>query len=627
MCGFVGYKVEAPKTLHSDISISQAIETIHHRGPDHTGFWQNDNGSIALAHKRLAIIDTSSKGNQPFIYNNEDLVLVFNGEIYNYLDLKKELSDLGATFNSDSDTEVVVAGYSIWGVDIFSKLAGMFSLALVDNKLNKVILSRDIAGEKPLFYFHNDRSIFFGSEIKPLLALNISSKKIDTQSLKSLFSNGFSPPSKTIFSDILKLDAAHYLEFDCNSGGVDIKQYWNLKDKINKIDPSKLNDNLDNLSKKLESLLESAVISQLVSDVPIGMLLSGGVDSSLLVSLASRSSKNLKTFNVAFNDYDAFDESHHARLIAKTYDCNHHEIEASKIDPIMFESLAEYFDDPIFDTSMIPTFLLSEAVSKHCKVAIGGDGGDELFGGYPHYDKLLRIRNNSHYFPFFLRSQISSFFQFILPIGFKGKKTLEFYGTDLYTDYPNIAEFYNQDDLKNIFNTSKISSEGSEIPTPFNRQYIKDLVANATFEDFSNYLKGDLLVKVDRASMANSLEVRSPFLDRKVIEFAFLEVPSALKATSSSRKILLKKLASRLLPSEFNCQRKQGFSIPINKLLSDPIWSDFFHQKVADADPAIFNKEYIFKLIKSFGQYKNNGERIAALIFFMCWIERHEANF
>ena len=243
-----------------------------------------------------------------------------------------------------------------------------------------------------------------------------------------------------------------------------------------------------------------------------------------------------------------------------------------------------------------------------------------------YYDKLLRIKEISKYFPFFLRSNISSFFQSKLPLGLKGKKTLEFFGTDLNTTYPNIAEFYSSKDLKKIFHSYKESSKVESV-NPWNKKYINDLIANATFEDFTSYLKGDLLVKVDRASMANSLEVRSPFLDKSIIEFAFLEVPSALKATVSSRKILLKNLACKILPHEFNHQRKQGFSIPINKLLSDPIWSDFFHQKVVDSDPNIFNKKNIFKIIKSFGGYRNNGERIAALIFFMSWAERYNANF
>ncbi len=626
MCGFVGYKIAEPRKEFTDSLLSSAVDTIHYRGPDHTGFWKSGDGNIALAHKRLSIIDTSSKGHQPFTYDNKEIVIVFNGEIYNFLDLKKELSLLGKKFNSNSDTEVIVAGYSAWGTKIFSRLEGMFSLAIVDNKINKIFLSRDIAGEKPLFYLHRGRSIFFGSEIKPLLALDISKKEIDTQSLNLLFLKGYSPSSKTIFSDISKLDAAHFLEFNCNSGEVILRRYWSLEDKIKQLNPNKLTHDLDHLTKKLENLLQVSVTKQLISDVPIGMLLSGGVDSSVLVSLASRNYKNLKTFNVGFNDYEGFDESQHARLIAETYNCDHHEIEASKIDPSMFDSLAEYYDDPIFDTSMIPTFLLSKAVSKYCKVAIGGDGGDELFGGYPHYDKLLRIKEISKYFPFFLRSNISSFFQSKLPLGLKGKKTLEFFGTDLNTTYPNIAEFYSSKDLKKIFHSYKESSKVESV-NPWNKKYINDLVANATFEDFTSYLKGDLLVKVDRASMANSLEVRSPFLDKSIIEFAFLEVPSALKATVSSRKILLKNLACKILPHEFNHQRKQGFSIPINKLLSDPIWSDFFHQKVVDSDPNIFNKKNIFKIIKSFGGYRNNGERIAALIFFMSWAERYNANF
>jgi asparagine synthase (glutamine-hydrolysing) len=215
-----------------------------------------------------------------------------------------------------------------------------------------------------------------------------------------------------------------------------------------------------------------------------------------------------------------------------------------------------------------------------------------------------------------------------MPTGFKGKKTLEFFGSDLGRGYPTIAEFYSTSEIGNIFNTKNIHlSQPNTLPTSNTTHYIKDFIARATFHDFTHYLKEDILVKVDRASMAHSLEIRSPFLDKRVIEFAFLEVPSSEKVTTTHRKILLKKLAAKVLPKTFDYDRKQGFSIPINSFLNNTIWRDYFYQKISDADPEIFNKKFIFNLLKSSGKYRNNGEKIAALIFFMCWVERYQPNF
>ena len=627
MCGFVGYKFNhSDVTLPKDLML-EAIETIHHRGPDHTGFWEDQSHGAALAHKRLSILDISERANQPLFNQNQDIAVCFNGEIYNYLDLKAQLTKLGAVFHTTSDTEVISEGYAIWGKQVFEKLEGMFSIAIVDKQKNRIILARDRAGEKPLFYLHKSEGIFFASEIKALLHLKLSKKEIDLQNLSYLFSKGYAPPAKSIFSDISKLDAASYLEFNPTTGECKIDKFWSIENQLQQANKSPHRSD-EYLVSKLETLLEDAIDKQLNADVPVGMLLSGGLDSSLLVGLAARNHDNLNTFNVAFKEYPSFDESSHAKLIANSFDCNHHEIEASSIHPSMFEKLSEFYDEPMFDTSMLPTYVLSEAVSKHCKVAIGGDGGDELFGGYPHYSKLLRIRNQSLSVPYFIRSSLSRSLRHFMPTGFKGKKTLEFFGSDLDRGYPNIAEFYSTSEIGNIFNAKNIPlSHLNKLTASNNTHYIKDFIARATFHDFTHYLKEDILVKVDRASMAHSLEIRSPFLDKRVIEFAFLEVPSSEKVTTTHRKILLKKLAAKVLPKTFDYDRKQGFSIPINSFLNNTIWRDYFYQKISDADPEIFNKKFIFNLLKSSGKYRNNGEKIAALVFFMCWVERYQPNF
>ena len=626
MCGFVGYVVRGSQLVKNPSLLTDAIETIHHRGPDNTGVWTSEDGQIALAHKRLSILDLSERSNQPFQDEHNNLITIFNGEIYNYLALRDDLVLLGHSFSTTSDTEVISKGYAEWGSDIFCKLEGMFAIAIIDNQKNKIFLARDRAGEKPLFYSIKDKIFSFASEIKPLLKLNFVNNDIDYGSLHHLFNRGYSPSSKSIYSEIDKLDAAEFLEFNVVNSQWSIEKFWDLEEKIIKERNFYTTDE-NYLVKKLENLLEASIDKQLHADVPVGMLLSGGVDSSIMVALASRNHKNLSTFNVAFNDYSEFDESYYARLIAKNFQCNHHEIESSKIDPSIFEKLSHYYDEPIFDTSMIPSFLLSDAVSKHSKVAIGGDGGDELFGGYPHYNKFLQMDKNFSSIPHFLRASISSFMQSSLPIGMKGRKSLEFFGVDFKKNYPNIAEFYNSQEIIKIFNKKILPPDFKKYKENYSILPVEDIILSSTFYDFSNYLKSDLLVKVDRASMGNSLEIRSPFLDKKIIEFAFLEVPSNLKVSTKQRKILLKILAKKILPKNFDYERKQGFSIPINNFLMDPAWSDYFYQKVSDSDAGIFNKEYIFKLLKASGKIRNNGERIAALIFFMCWVEKFKPNF
>ena len=629
MCGILGYSLNSNGEVFDQSIIESAINKIHHRGPDNTGFWFNKDRRIGLAHKRLSILDISDGGNQPMLNSNSNLAISFNGEIYNYKELKSKLIALGYSFNSSSDTEVLLCGYEAWGSDLFKSLEGMFAFAIYDLKKNKLLLVRDGAGEKPLFYSLVNKSIFFSSEIKALLDFHVIGKDIDISSLNHLFSRGYSSHTQSIFSNIFKLDAGNYLEYDVKTRKSQISKFWSLEQKIQESFSSKPSTNLnaDYLITKLENLLESSIDKQLNADVPVGMLLSGGVDSSILVALAARSRNQLDTFTVKFADHAGYDESAHAKQIAEKFGCTHHEIEASSFHPSIFDELSEFYDDPIFDTSMIPTFLLAQSVSKHCKVAIGGDGGDELFGGYPHYNKLSSIHQKTKYVPFFLRKNIAAILNLFMPIGFKGKQTLSFYATDLLNHYPNIAEFYNFYDRKSIFNNKNINIKKIGLPLCAQNLEPLDIINRGTFLDFQNYLREDLLVKIDRASMANSLEIRSPFLDKSLIEFAFTEIPSSLKVSNGQRKILLKRLAKKVLPSNFDLQRKQGFSLPLKSLFQEPLWKEYFYNKTSDADPYIFNKKNIFKLINSLGATRNNEERVAGLIFFMCWVERFKPNF
>ena len=631
MCGIVGYAISKTNS-HGSYSenLQTAIESLNHRGPDHSAVWFSPQKNIGFAHSRLSILDLSDLANQPMIDASQKYIISFNGEIYNFKELRFELESLGSIFLSGSDTEVILNGFIEWGPNIFQKLQGMFAVSILDLVSSSIFLARDHSGQKPLYFnFDETKEVFiFGSEIKALNKFLIFKNQIDQFGLNQLFSEGYCSGKQSIFAGTCKVNAGSYLKFDYKNQTLDEHIYWDLAEIVNNNNThSNKKNNLDYLTNKLSNLLEQSIELQLNADVPVGLLLSGGVDSSLIVAIASKIKDNLNTFTVRFSEHNEFDEAEHAQLIASKFHTNHIELDASIIKPSIFDELTSHYDEPIFDTSMVPTFLLSKLVSNHCKVALGGDGGDELFGGYPHYDKLLKINDSSRYIPEFLRKGTSAVFQNILPIGLRGKKTAEFFASNLHKSYPNTAELFSYKERGLLFNAEHIplidvesSREKKLLDTP-------DLIERFTYHDFNNFLREDILVKVDRASMANSLEIRSPFLDHKIIEFAFTEIPSDLKVTTQERKIILKNLAQRMLPDRFNFARKQGLSLPLKKLVIQEDWHDFFRDKIRNSNPDVFNQAYAMKLLKSQNDLSNNAERLSALVFFMSWVERFNPSF
>ena len=628
MCGILG-----SAQLHhpvDEVLFRKSLDLMNHRGPNNTGVEIFYEARIAIGHKRLAVLDLSSAGSQPMQDHNQQVVIAFNGEIYNYKELRLELEKYNFKFHSASDTEVLLYGYKQFGVEIFDKLRGMFAVAIYDKLNGKLVLGRDRAGEKPLFYSHVNNEFFFSSEIKSLLCFSGVSNIIDPLSVAQLFTFGHTNREHSIFKDIKKLPAGHHLIFDLNSRELCIQDYWNISSQLqHKKNFRNKTLTTDYFVDKLEFLLDKAVGNQLHADVPVGVLLSGGIDSSLISAFASRHKNNLDTYTVKFSNaqHARFDESPHARLIAKTFQTNHHELDASEIKPELINKLTYFFDEPIFHNSMIPTYLLSREISKTCTVAIGGDGGDELFGGYTHYNKLLKLKSISRIFPAALRLWSGDLADQYLPIGFKGKKTISFFASDFQRAYPNVAEFFSDSERRTIFTAPSIQEIQTDHSIAKDILCLDDYVQRATFFDFQNYLSEGILVKVDRASMANSLEIRAPFLDKDLIEFALLEVPSTLKANGSEQKILLKKLSERILPASFNLERKQGFSMPLGSLLQSGDWYEFFSATIASSDPQIFNQAVIYKILEDRGRIYQNSEKLFGLIFFMLWLKRFNPSF
>jgi asparagine synthase (glutamine-hydrolysing) len=620
MCGIVGYA--STKKVNKRHWLDVSSHELSHRGPDDQGLWISNNTSVGFAHRRLSIIDLSQSGHQPMIDKKNGNVIVFNGEIYNYKELRSELKKFGYDFFSTSDTEVILASYDKWGTNCISKLNGMFAFAIYDNYNNIVLLARDRSGEKPLFYFSNDSCLYFASELKALFANNELPRKINYESLDCFLSSGYIPGENCIIKGYKKLPPAHALIFNLNEGNFKIWKYWDIQ----AIQNSNCINDESQLLNDLEYLLQNAVEKQLVSDVNVGVLLSGGVDSSLITAMASRASSNIDTFTLSIPGHALFDESKHARLISNYFGTNHTELMADVPNSNLLIKLASQFDEPIIDSSMIPTFMISELISKHCKVALGGDGGDELFGGYGHYSIINNINQRFGALPLSIRKKIAYLARTILPIGVYGRNWLQLLGQDLEHSLSLISPHFDQLNrrllLKNKYPNVGISENIFKKAIPNDT----DLISRATKYDFQNYLAEIILVKVDRASMLNSLEIRAPFLDKDLIEFAFSMVPSNLKVGEHESKILLKRLAKKILPKEFNLKRKQGFSIPLGSWILDGEFKNFFKDVLLDND-SIFDKKTIIDLFDGQKRGRRNQERLFGLVMLELWKREYKIDF
>jgi asparagine synthase (glutamine-hydrolysing) len=595
-------------------------DAMRHRGPDDAGEWWSADGCVGLGHRRLAIIDLSAGGHQPMASPNGALQIVFNGEIYNYLELRRELLAKGHTFLSESDTEVILAAYQQWGSDCLARLNGMFAFALYDASRRELFLARDRAGEKPLFYAHSGDALHFGSELKALLADPAIPRNIEPQALDCYLNMGFVPGALCILQGVRKLPPGHALTFSLVTGQSREWRYWRLPDPLSRrSSPSEAE-----LLEELESLLADSVRRQLIADVPVGVLLSGGVDSSLITAMAVRAARKVKTFTIRFPEHPAYDETEHARLIARHFGTEHVELEAGSSTVDLLPALARQFDEPLVDSSMIPTYLVSRVTREHCKVALGGDGGDELFGGYHHYNRLLRMQQTFGRIPRLLRVPVARAAA-LLPVGFKGRNWLQALEVDLDQDLPLIASYFDARSRRRLMRSRRDwRTVGEEIRARA-LPHGPDLLQRATRCDFENYLAGDILVKVDRASMLNSLEVRAPLLDYRVIDFAFGKVPSNLKASSTNRKILLKQLAKRVLPREFDLRRKQGFSIPLGNWLERGPWRQFFREVLQGSNNTYFDERELASLLRGQDRGRANGERLFALVMFELWRREYGA--
>lgn len=618
MCGIIG-EISKNK-IHSVDWINKAGIEINHRGPDNFGMWTSLEKKIAFAHNRLSIIDLSPNGNQPMVSNCENYVITFNGEIYNYKNLRDKLLEKGFFFKTNTDTEVLLNGYILWGESFLSKIEGMFAFAIYDKKKNIVILARDRAGEKPLYYYKNSTNLSFCSELKGLLKNHKIERKISINNLLQFLHQGYPSNEGCLINNIKKLKAGEYLNYNLDTGKIVIKSYFNL---------SSLNQNneinQDSVLGTLENLLNQSVKQQINADVPVGVLLSGGIDSSLITAIASNYKNKVNTFTFLNNKNDNDFELKNSRQISKFFSTNHHEIYYPEVNPSIIYKLSNFIDEPIFDSSIIPTFLISKEIKKYCTVALGGDGGDELFGGYDHYSRLLIIKKINNFLPNIIKKNLSSLTNFSLPIGFRGRNWLNLLGKNLKNDYLDFVTYFDENTNHKILNNKILNIKKKYNYLLRNEFVSNDVILKASMQDFNNFLSGDILAKNDRFSMASSVELRSPFLNSEIIKFAFSNLNSSHKVKKNQKKIILRNLCSKILPKSFTLDKKRGFSIPINDYFNQKSWRTSAQEILLD-DSSFFKSRFISNILKKPFFNHNNSERIFGLMMFELWKKKYRVS-
>ena len=559
MCGIAGIIGNQPGFVVEPQTVHRMCQTIVHRGPDDEGIYTKD--GVGLGMRRLSIIDLTG-GHQPVHNEDKSIWVVFNGEIYNFPGLRPELESRGHRFYTNTDTEVIIHLYEDLGADCVHKLRGMFAFALYDERRKRLLLARDRLGIKPLHYAWKDGRLFFGSEIKAILAAAPELKEVNNQALLQYFYFGYISDPLTAFVDIQKLPPGHVLELE--DGNVKVRQYWDIP-AYGTREPRSEEECLE----EMEARLAEAVRIRLISDVPLGALLSGGTDSSIVVALMARaSSKPVETFSIGFGSAD-FDERRYARLVAKRFGTNHHEF---VVDPQIKETLqilTGSLEEPFGDSSIVPTYHVSRLARQHVTVALSGDGGDELFGGYDRYGVQLRRR------PFNLipgwsgRWYRESMFP-RLPSDWYGRNFLfniSLPEPERYLDSLAYLPAYTRE--RSLFTDDFVAAAGNgKGPTgPYldclSRAPAQDPLSQLLYLDTKTYLPSDILTKVDQMSMLRSLEVRVPVLDHRFLEWV-AALPAHWKLRNGREKYILKKLGERLgVPSEVLYRPKQGFAMPL----------------------------------------------------------------
>ncbi|RZJ34851.1 MAG: asparagine synthase (glutamine-hydrolyzing) [Flavobacterium sp.] len=589
MCGINGYVVKNGRGKSLGDALRQMNTKIIHRGPDEDGFFEeSENCAVGMAMRRLSIIDLAT-GQQPIYSDDRTKVILFNGEIYNFKELRNNLISEGISFHTTSDTEVILRLFEKYGVKSFSMLDGMFAFSIYDKLAQKIYIARDFFGEKPLYYTQNHDRFIWASELKSIMEVLGEKPPIDTTALNLFLQLTYIPAPYTIYEGIRKLEANHYIELDCTNFGFsvnEIKQDFPSYPEMSKADAVK----------KTRTMVEESVLSRSVSDVPIGTFLSGGVDSSIVSwCLAAQTQSKIETFSIGF-DKKSFDETDKSQVVAKLIGSNHHEFIISEKDlAANMDEILLNFDEPFADSSALASYVVAHKTREFVTVALTGDGGDEVFGGYNKYYIGKLNQNYTSLIPKSLHNPFASAMQSVLKTGddkrgkrFKISRLLKAinYEGDFY--YNIISLGFSESEAKEILTTSWFLSDPM-------RRY-KDLAGsqNRTLTDFRNIdrmlsLEGDMLVKVDRTSMLTSLECRAPFLNKEIWNFT-AQLPEKFLLNGWDKKHLLKQAFKDCFPNDFLDKSKKGFGVPVG----DWLRSALRHELLSYIDRDFLEKQSVF---------------------------------
>jgi asparagine synthase (glutamine-hydrolysing) len=640
MCGIVGFSSSKEFQSLKEF-LPQAVSSLTHRGPDDSGFFFDEHYGIGLGHRRLSIIDLSEAGRQPMSNDDETVHIVYNGEVYNFREIRETLEKRGHGFKSGTDTEVILKSYLQWGIECLQRFIGMFSLAIWDGQKQCLYLARDRLGIKPLYYYFSQKSILFASELKGLMALKSFKREIEPDSISLFLHYQYVPSPKTIFKNTYKLLPGHYLVFDGEN--LSTRSYWSPPDGPESASSKAVDE--EELVGQLDKLLTQAVDARLISDVPLGALLSGGTDSSTVVALMQKvSTAPVRTFSIGFNE-EGYDEAPWAAKVANHLGTDHTELyvtpqEAMEVIP----SLPEIYDEPFADSSAIPTFLVCQLARSDVTVALSGDGGDEQFSGYVRYWSTEAMARGLQYLPGSLRRAVGALLRTIpyrwvercyLP--WRESLPQRFRVANFPDKWQKLVHLLDQTDIADIYRMTICLWSKDEVPQLMGK-YLPESQYEKTFSetedwpllsrlmrvDQRTYLPDAMLTKVDRASMAVSLEVRVPLLDHRVVEYT-AKLPDSLKYRNGTGKYVLKRLLGQYLPTHLIERPKMGFGVPIDR---------WFRHELKDLlldylSPERLKKEGLFdytfvenRLKEHLSGQVNHHYRLWALLMWEMWRER-----
>lgn len=612
MCGIFGIVNFNGKSLSNEHDINNACDVITHRGPDESGIYK-DKG-VVFVHTRLSIIDIGG-GKQPMYTDDKNIAITYNGEIYNFSEIRDELIKKGHSFKTSSDTEVLLRSYIEYGNYCFNMFNGMFAVAIWNKSHNTLILARDRMGKKPLYYAYFNDTVVFASELKSIYAVNILAKEIDRQSLQDYFTFGYIPTPKTIYKDIYKLESSTYSVF--SKDGLKKIKYWDLKYTTDS------SISFSQARSDIKRILEKAVQDRLVSDVPFGAFLSGGIDSSIVVSIMQKYLQNpVKTFSIGF-DVSKYNELDDARLISKHIGTDHTEYMLTNTCTDIVSEFTSFYDEPFGDSSSLPTYFVSKLACSDVKMVLTGDGGDEVFGGYKRYSRHL-FNNMVKSIPF---ADTASNVLNRLPLSYSRKAgkalkralhnyPLNYLQEVAITNSELARELINvDDDFYDSYNTfaSFYSSQNTELNSIY-------------YGDMKSYMQDDILVKIDRMSMANSIELRSPFLDVNLLEYS-AKLPETYKTKMKMGKLILRDIAEDYVPEKIIHNKKKGFGIPLKEWFKNDLKNMLCDLLESNKNKNILNYKLINHLIyEHTNDICDNSEVLWLVLCFEIWNNEYNIN-